>query len=85
MGYDHGPPVQDIAHRAGVGLATLYRRWPTKQALLAEALRQRNYCFERDIEGYLLGRAGRHLLAGGQIDGAQGGVPPRPPHRYSVS
>ena len=31
--------VQDIAQRAGVGLATLYRRWPSKHALLIEALR----------------------------------------------
>jgi len=41
VGYDQ-LTVQDIARRAGVGLATLYRRWPTKQALLAEAMRQRN-------------------------------------------
>jgi len=33
--------VQDIAQRAGVGLATLYRRWPTKHALLIDALRRR--------------------------------------------
>jgi AcrR family transcriptional regulator len=50
LGYDQ-LRVQDIADRAGVGLATLYRRWPTKQALLAEALRQRNEGFERGIEG----------------------------------
>ena len=50
LGYDQ-LRVQDIADRAGVGLATLYRRWPTKQALLAEALRQRNEGFERGIDG----------------------------------
>jgi AcrR family transcriptional regulator len=33
--------VQDIAQRAGVGLATLYRRWPSKHALLIDALRRR--------------------------------------------
>jgi AcrR family transcriptional regulator len=32
-------------------LATLYRRWPTKQALLAEALRRRNEGFRGGIEG----------------------------------
>jgi AcrR family transcriptional regulator len=26
--------VQDVADRAGVGLATIYRRWPTKHALV---------------------------------------------------
>jgi AcrR family transcriptional regulator len=33
--------VQDIAQRAGVGLATLYRRWPSKHALLIDALQRR--------------------------------------------
>jgi AcrR family transcriptional regulator len=33
-----GVRVQDVADRAGVGLATIYRRWPTKHALLVEAL-----------------------------------------------
>ncbi len=50
VGYDQ-LKVQDIADRAGVGLATLYRRWPTKQALLAEALRRRNAAFDRRLEG----------------------------------
>jgi AcrR family transcriptional regulator len=50
VGYDQ-LKVQDIADRAGVGLATLYRRWPTKQALLAEALRRRNEGFRGGIEG----------------------------------
>jgi AcrR family transcriptional regulator len=37
-GYDH-LRIQDVADRAGVGLATIYRRWPTKQALFIDALR----------------------------------------------
>jgi len=31
--------VQRVAERARVGLATIYRRWPTKQALVAGAVR----------------------------------------------
>jgi AcrR family transcriptional regulator len=36
-GYDQ-LRVQDVAEHAGVGLGTIYRRWPTKQALVIEAL-----------------------------------------------
>ena len=38
VGYDH-LRVQDVATRAGVGLATLYRRWPTKRDLVLETMR----------------------------------------------
>jgi AcrR family transcriptional regulator len=34
-------PMREVAHRAGVGPATLYRRFPTKQALAAEAFADR--------------------------------------------
>ena len=37
VGYDH-LRVQDVAARAGVGLATIYRRWPTKEDLVAAAI-----------------------------------------------
>ena len=30
-------PIREIARRAGVGVATVYRRFPTKEALLTEA------------------------------------------------
>jgi AcrR family transcriptional regulator len=40
IGYDR-LRIQDVADRAGVGLATLYRRWPTKQALIADTLRSK--------------------------------------------
>jgi AcrR family transcriptional regulator len=40
-GYDH-LRIQDVADRAGVGLATIYRRWPTKQALFIDALRAKS-------------------------------------------
>ena len=32
-----GVPMREVARRAGVGPATLYRRFPTKEALLTEA------------------------------------------------
>ena len=34
-----GMSMEGIAARSGVGKATIYRRWPTKHALLADALR----------------------------------------------
>jgi AcrR family transcriptional regulator len=37
VGYDR-LRIQDVADRAGAGLATLYRRWPTKQALICDAI-----------------------------------------------
>lgn len=43
--------VQGIAQRAGVGLATLYRRWPTKHALLIDALRRRQEEHTIHLEG----------------------------------
>lgn len=33
--------MQDIADRAGAGLATIYRRWDSREALLAEAIATR--------------------------------------------
>ena len=37
VGYD-ALRVQDVAERAGAGLATIYRRWSTKEELLAAAV-----------------------------------------------
>ena len=31
--------IQDVAERAGSGLGTIYRRWKTKEALIADAIR----------------------------------------------
>ena len=44
-GYDQ-LHVQRVAERARVGLATIYRRWPTKQALVADAVRCKDMAHE---------------------------------------
>ncbi|HWB55863.1 MAG TPA: TetR/AcrR family transcriptional regulator [Gaiellaceae bacterium] len=36
----HGTTIEAIASRAGVGRNTIYRRWPTKEELVADALRE---------------------------------------------
>jgi AcrR family transcriptional regulator len=33
--------MDDVAHRAGVGVGTVYRHFPTKEALMAELVRQK--------------------------------------------
>src|SRR5450759_1492763 len=38
-------PLEDVAARAGVGIATLYRRFPTREDLIAA-------CFERRLAEY---------------------------------
>jgi AcrR family transcriptional regulator len=43
--------VQAIAQRAGVGLATLYRRWPSKHALMIEALGRRQELNTLELSG----------------------------------
>ena len=44
---EHGldAPLEDVAARAGVGIATLYRRFPCREDLIAAS-------FESRIEGY---------------------------------
>ncbi len=42
VGYD-ATRVQDVADRAGAGLATIYRRWSTKEELMAAALDHRPF------------------------------------------
>jgi AcrR family transcriptional regulator len=46
IGYDH-LRVQDVADRAHVGLATIYRRWSTKQELVIAAMRRAKAGVER--------------------------------------
>lgn len=43
-------PMREIARRAGVGPATLYRRFPTKQALAAEAFTEQMYACHTIVE-----------------------------------
>ena len=50
VGYDQ-LRMQDVADRAGAGLATIYRRWPTKQDLVRASLscdRAREHFVETD-------------------------------------
>lgn len=45
-------PMREVARRAGVGPATLYRRFPTKELLVAEAFRdQMRACYAIVDEG----------------------------------
>jgi AcrR family transcriptional regulator len=46
-------PMREIARRAGVGPATLYRRFPTKQALVTAAFRERMHACHAIIESGL--------------------------------
>jgi len=48
-GYDQ-LRVQDVAERAGVGLGTIYRRWPTKQALVVEAMQSGRGIAEKFVD-----------------------------------
>ncbi|MCP2322275.1 AcrR family transcriptional regulator [Hamadaea flava] len=43
-------PMREIARRAGVGPATLYRHFPTKQALAAEAFTEQMYACHAIVE-----------------------------------
>ena len=61
-GYDH-LRVQDVAERAHVGLATIYRRWETKQDLVIAAM-----CREKEQAEYPETDPGwrRRLVHGGR-------------------
>lgn len=45
--------MDDVAGRAGLGVGTLYRHFPTKTALMAELVRQKIAVFARHAEGAL--------------------------------
>ena len=48
-GYDQ-LRIQDVAEHAGVGLGTIYRRWPNKQALVIEALQCGRFIDEKLVD-----------------------------------
>ncbi|MFG1605761.1 TetR/AcrR family transcriptional regulator [Actinoplanes sp. NPDC049265] len=43
-------PMREVARRAGVGLATVYRRFPTKEALLTAAFAEQMQACERVLD-----------------------------------
>lgn len=45
--------MEAIAARAGVGKATIYRRWPNKEALVVDAIKRRVHPEFEDVEGAL--------------------------------
>jgi AcrR family transcriptional regulator len=75
-------PIREIARRAEVGVATLYRHFPTKEALLAEAFaEQLASCSAIVAEGLAAGDpwAGfclviEKLMAAHALEGSLGGV-----------
>lgn len=58
LGYDQ-LRMQDVADRAGVGLSTIYRRWPTKQDLVRASLE----CPQANESFVVTGDARADLLA----------------------
>jgi AcrR family transcriptional regulator len=46
-------PMREVARRAGVGPATLYRHFPTKQALATEAFAEQMHTCQSIVEGGL--------------------------------
>jgi AcrR family transcriptional regulator len=52
---EHGPgaSLDDIARRAGVGIGTLYRHFPTRQSLLEEVVRDRLDALRARADGLL--------------------------------
>ena len=45
--------IDDVARRAGVGVGTVYRHFPTKEALVAEILRQKFRIFTENARAAL--------------------------------
>ena len=80
--------MEAVAHRAGVGKTTIYRRWPTKTALVVDALEQLSSANAVPTEGSvrerltaLVAEMLRHLRAGrgARIMAALVGEIPRDP------
>ncbi len=43
-------PLEEIAHRAGVGIATLYRRFPTREDLIAASFEHAMTAYANAVE-----------------------------------
>jgi AcrR family transcriptional regulator len=56
-----GASMEEIARRAGVGMGTLYRRFPTKEALIGELVRQFVVEFAEQVEAARLVSRGMGL------------------------
>ncbi len=71
----HGMSMDDLAQRAGVSKATIYRRWPSKERLVLEALNQAMRPFDLidtgslrgDLDDYL-GELARRMATGRASD-----------------
>ncbi len=71
----NGMSMDDLAQRAGVSKATIYRRWPSKEALVLDALASAIRPFDLvdtgsargDLEAYL-GELGRRMQTGRSSD-----------------
>jgi len=57
----HGMSMDDLARRAGVSKATIYRRWPSKEALVLDALAHAIRPFDLVDTGSLLGDLEEYL------------------------
>lgn len=71
----HGMSMDELAQRAGVSKATIYRRWPSKERLVLEALNQAMRPFDLidtgslrgDLDDYL-GELARRMATGRASD-----------------
>ena len=57
----HGMSMDDLARRAGVSKTTIYRRWPSKEALVLDALAHAIRPFDLVDTGSLLGDLEEYL------------------------
>lgn len=54
---DPNRPIAEVAHQAGVGISALYRRYPSKEALLRELATDGLTRFNNELEAALMSRA----------------------------
>lgn len=54
---DPNRPIAEVARRAGVGISALYRRYPSKEALLRELAADGLTRFNTELEAALMSRA----------------------------